>query len=48
MKRIFIKQVGTKSSKVSVCTSGFVSKSFPGIQTLLMNTNIIIPVLYFF
>ena len=37
-----------KSSKASIFISGLVNKSSLDIQVFLMNTNIIIPVLYFF
>ena len=47
-KKIPVKQVGTKSSKASVPISGLVGKSFPDIQAIFINTNIVIPVLHFF
>lgn len=47
-KRIPIKRVEKKSSKVSVPISGFMSKPPPNIQAFLININIIIPALYLF
>ena len=47
-KKTPVKQVGKKSSKVSVPISGLVGKPPPDIQALLMNTNIVIPALHFF
>lgn len=47
-KKIPNKQVGKKSSKASVLISGVVGKRFLNVQTVFMNTNIIIPALHLF
>lgn len=47
-KKIPVKLVSKKSSKASIPISDLVGKSFPYIQALFMNTNIVILTLYFF
>lgn len=44
-KKIPVKQVDRKSSKVSIPISDLDGKPFLDIQVLVMNTNIVIPVL---
>ena len=45
-KKILVKRVEKKSTKVSVPISGLVARPSPDIQAILMNTNIIISTLY--
>ena len=47
-KRKPIKQVVKKSSKASAPISGLIGQLPPDIQVLLMNTNIVIPILHLF
>lgn len=47
-KKILVKQINTKSFKVSVFISSLVDKPLLNIKALFMNTNIIILALYLF
>lgn len=47
-KKISIKQVGKKNSKTSVLIFSLINKFFSDIKVLVINTNFIILILYFF